>query len=93
MASSAAASKTASDARSISLPSRSHPITSTLEESLDRLRAAEATSSSQSSISHKLNILCELNPFKSLDHPSGEEKPESVAWRAKANASGAPEKL
>ncbi|KAK6939055.1 Protein BPS1, chloroplastic [Dillenia turbinata] len=60
MASSIAASKIVSHARSISLPSRSHPITSTVEESLDRLRATEATSSSLSSISHKVNLLGEL---------------------------------
>ncbi|KAK6939056.1 Protein BPS1, chloroplastic [Dillenia turbinata] len=56
MASSTATSKISTHARSISLPSRSHPTTATAEESLCRFRASEATSS----ISHKFSVLCEL---------------------------------
>ncbi|KAK6939057.1 Protein BPS1, chloroplastic [Dillenia turbinata] len=67
MTSSNTTSKTTTHARSISLPSRSHPVTAIAEESLCRLRALEPTSS----ISHKfiLNELYEdLNEM--LDLPS-----------------------
>ncbi|XP_043709141.1 uncharacterized protein LOC122658286 [Telopea speciosissima] len=50
--------KASRHARSISLPSRSHPLTHQLEEQLHRLRASEATSSS--SISYNLGGLKDL---------------------------------
>ncbi|KAI6688432.1 hypothetical protein NL676_025260 [Syzygium grande] len=46
MASSVEISKFAGHSRSISLPSRSHPLTITVGDQLDRLRSSEATSSS-----------------------------------------------
>ena len=46
-------------ARSISLPSRPHPLIPEFDEVLCRLRASEATTSS-SSISHKLSVLRDL---------------------------------
>ncbi|XP_030447153.1 uncharacterized protein LOC115670091 [Syzygium oleosum] len=45
MASSVEISKFAGHSRSISLPSRGHPLTITVEDRLDRLRSSEATSS------------------------------------------------
>ncbi|KAK3425015.1 hypothetical protein EUGRSUZ_F01742 [Eucalyptus grandis] len=48
MASSIETSKISGHFRSISLPSRSHPLTTTAEEHLSRLRSSEATSSSSS---------------------------------------------
>ncbi|XP_030527302.1 uncharacterized protein LOC115738730 [Rhodamnia argentea] len=48
MASSIETSKITSHFRSISLPSRSHPLTTTVEEHLSRLRSSEAVSSSSS---------------------------------------------
>ncbi|GMI88019.1 hypothetical protein like AT2G17080 [Hibiscus trionum] len=49
--------------RSNSLPSRQHPIASQIDDNLSRLRASEAasTSSSSSSIGHKLNGLQDLH--------------------------------
>lgn len=47
-------------ARSNSLPSRSHPFVTEFDEHLCRLKASEATSSSSSSISHKLSGLQDL---------------------------------
>ncbi|KAF5186836.1 hypothetical protein FRX31_023574 [Thalictrum thalictroides] len=44
--------------RSISLPSRSHPLTLTVEDQLNRLRSSEATSCS-SSTCHNFNELYE----------------------------------
>ncbi|KAK6939245.1 Protein BPS1, chloroplastic [Dillenia turbinata] len=60
MASSISTFKTTTHARSISLPSRSHPITATAEESLCKLRASETTTSSPSLISHSLTVLSGL---------------------------------
>ncbi|XP_030527301.1 uncharacterized protein LOC115738729 [Rhodamnia argentea] len=48
MASSIETSKVTSHFRSISLPSRSHPLTTTVEEHLSRLRSSEVVSSSSS---------------------------------------------
>ncbi|KAF8022607.1 hypothetical protein BT93_F0196 [Corymbia citriodora subsp. variegata] len=48
MASSIETSKIGSHFRSISLPSRSHPLTTTVEEHLSRLRSSEGASSSSS---------------------------------------------
>lgn len=47
-------------ARSNSLPTRTHPIISEFNEQLNRLRDSEATSSSSTSISEKLNGLQDL---------------------------------
>ncbi|KAK6939058.1 Protein BPS1, chloroplastic [Dillenia turbinata] len=60
MDSSTSTFKTITYARSISLPSRSHPITAAVKESLCRLRASEATTSSSSLISHDLSVLSGL---------------------------------
>ncbi|KAK3425012.1 hypothetical protein EUGRSUZ_F01737 [Eucalyptus grandis] len=46
MASSVEISKVIGHSRSISLPSRGHPLTTSVEDQLDRLRSTEATSSS-----------------------------------------------
>ncbi|KAF8022616.1 hypothetical protein BT93_F0205 [Corymbia citriodora subsp. variegata] len=46
MASSVEISKFTGHSRSISLPSRSHPLTTSVEDQLERLRSSEATSSS-----------------------------------------------
>ncbi|XWS67648.1 hypothetical protein CRYUN_Cryun04dG0023900 [Craigia yunnanensis] len=51
--------KTSYHARSYSLPSRSHLLTSEVDEHLSRLRTSEAASTS-SSLSHKLNGLQDL---------------------------------
>lgn len=60
MAASAATSKTASfHSRSISLPSRSHPIDTNVEDHLNRVKAS--CSSSSSSICQNLNLLTELH--------------------------------
>ncbi|EEF47150.1 uncharacterized protein LOC8265859 [Ricinus communis] len=48
-------------ARSDSLPSRPHPLMSELDDHLCRLRACEATSTSSTSISHKLSGLQDLH--------------------------------
>ncbi|KAF8377727.1 hypothetical protein HHK36_031111 [Tetracentron sinense] len=58
MAASFAIHKTPSHVRSISLPSRSHPLTVSVEEQLYRLRTSEATS--PSSVSHNLGVLNDL---------------------------------
>ncbi|KAF2302352.1 hypothetical protein GH714_034554 [Hevea brasiliensis] len=47
--------------RSDSLPSRSHPLMSKLDDYICRLRASEATSTSSTSIAHKLNGLPDLH--------------------------------
>ncbi|XP_044508829.1 uncharacterized protein LOC123227772 [Mangifera indica] len=47
--------------RSSSFPSRSHPITSEVDQHLSRLRASKATSISSSSISHDINGLQDLH--------------------------------
>ncbi|KAK6939257.1 Protein BPS1, chloroplastic [Dillenia turbinata] len=59
MASSISTFKTTNHARSISLPSRSHPISATAEQSLC-MRPSEATTSSPSLISHNLSVLSGL---------------------------------
>ncbi|XP_038998002.1 uncharacterized protein LOC120123077 [Hibiscus syriacus] len=51
-------------ARSNSLPSRQHPVTSQIDESLNRLRASQSASTS-SSIGHQLNCLQDL--YDSVD--------------------------
>ncbi|XP_030527298.1 uncharacterized protein LOC115738727 [Rhodamnia argentea] len=61
MASSIETSKFSSHFRSISLPCRSHPLTTTVEEHLSRLRSSEAVSSSSSSSASKI-----LGELKSL---------------------------
>ncbi|XP_022748870.1 uncharacterized protein LOC111298421 [Durio zibethinus] len=48
--------------RSNSLPSREHPITSQIDENLNRLRASKSASTS-SSIGHKLNGLQDLHEY------------------------------
>ncbi|KAK8717201.1 hypothetical protein V6N13_044478 [Hibiscus sabdariffa] len=53
-----------SHARSNSLPSRQHPITSQIDENLNRLRTSQSTSTS-SSIGHQLNCLQDL--YDSVD--------------------------
>ncbi|KAK8717203.1 hypothetical protein V6N13_044480 [Hibiscus sabdariffa] len=53
-----------SHARSNSLPSRQHPITSQIDENLNRLRASQSASTS-SSIGHQLN--CLQNLYDSVD--------------------------
>ncbi|KAK9012656.1 hypothetical protein V6N11_040698 [Hibiscus sabdariffa] len=53
-----------SHARSNSLPSRQHPITSQIDENLNRLRASQSASTS-SSIGHQLNCLQDL--YDSVD--------------------------
>ncbi|XP_059649961.1 uncharacterized protein LOC132295681 [Cornus florida] len=60
MASSSLRSKTSFHARSISFPSRSHPLTPQFDECLCRVKASEATSSSLPSISKRLSGLEEL---------------------------------
>ncbi|KAF8377729.1 hypothetical protein HHK36_031113 [Tetracentron sinense] len=61
MTASLAIRKTPSHVRSISLPSRSHPLTASVEEQLDRLRSSEAIlPSSPSSICNNLGVLSDL---------------------------------
>ena len=50
---------------SFPLPSRQHPLATEVNEHLNRLRASEATSTSSSSISHKLNGF--LNLYAGVD--------------------------
>ncbi|KAK8653458.1 hypothetical protein V6N13_127456 [Hibiscus sabdariffa] len=52
-------------ARSNSLPSRQHPITSQIDENLNRLRASQSASTSSSSVGHQLNCLQDL--YDSVD--------------------------
>ncbi|XP_074314623.1 uncharacterized protein LOC141649851 [Silene latifolia] len=58
------ASSTIYHARSISLPSRPHPVAEQLDEQLNRLRSSQCTSTS-SSVSHSLNDLTDL--YTSVD--------------------------
>ncbi|XP_059647406.1 uncharacterized protein LOC132293796 [Cornus florida] len=60
MASSPLRSKTRFHARSVSFPSRSHPLIPQFDERLCRVKASEATSSSLPSISNRLSGLEEL---------------------------------
>ncbi|WOG99814.1 hypothetical protein DCAR_0519170 [Daucus carota subsp. sativus] len=60
MAASIATTKVSAHSRSISLPSRSHPLTATVEEHLCRLRTPEGTSSSTVSKCDKLSALQDL---------------------------------
>ena len=64
--------KTSFHARSNSLPSRPHPIISEFDEHICRVRDSEATSTSSSSIGHKLSGLQDLydsvNKFLQLPH-------------------------
>ncbi|XP_059649960.1 uncharacterized protein LOC132295680 [Cornus florida] len=60
MTSSPLRSKTSFHARSISLPSRSHPLIPQFDDRLCRIKASEATSSSLPSISNRLSGLEEL---------------------------------
>ncbi|GLT86005.1 hypothetical protein SLE2022_041680 [Rubroshorea leprosula] len=55
------ASQTCYHVRSNSLPSRPHPLASDIDEHLSRLRSFEATSTSSTSISQKLNGLQDLH--------------------------------
>nr|KJB15927.1 hypothetical protein B456_002G204700 [Gossypium raimondii] len=50
-------------ARSNSLPSRQHPITSQIDENLNRLRASESASTSSSSTGHELTCLQDLYDY------------------------------
>ncbi|XVE97649.1 hypothetical protein REPUB_Repub03eG0037000 [Reevesia pubescens] len=50
-------------ARSNSLPSRQHPITSQIDENLNRLKASHLASTSSSSIGQKLNSLQDLHKY------------------------------
>ncbi|TYH31783.1 hypothetical protein ES288_A01G199900v1 [Gossypium darwinii] len=50
-------------ARSNSLPSRQHPITSQIDENLNRLRASQSASTSSSSIGHDLTCLQDLYDY------------------------------
>ncbi|XP_074314618.1 uncharacterized protein LOC141649845 [Silene latifolia] len=59
------ASSTIYHARSISLPSRPHPVAEQLDEQLSRLRSSLSTSTSSSSISQCLNGLTDL--YSSVD--------------------------
>ncbi|PIA56794.1 hypothetical protein AQUCO_00700858v1 [Aquilegia coerulea] len=65
MAASPAIQKIAHHSRSISLPSRSHPLTLRVEEHLCRLRSSELATSSSSSICHNLAGLQDL--YDSVD--------------------------
>ncbi|CAK7329386.1 unnamed protein product [Dovyalis caffra] len=65
MAASPICSKTSFHARSNSLPSRPHPIISQFDEHICRVRDSQATSSSSSSIGHKLCSLQDL--YDSVD--------------------------
>ncbi|GMI68532.1 hypothetical protein like AT2G17080 [Hibiscus trionum] len=64
MASSPLSVQPSSHARSNSLPSRQHPITSQIDENVQRLRASQSASTS-SSIGHQLNYLQDL--YDSVD--------------------------
>ncbi|KAK8673686.1 hypothetical protein V6N13_112004 [Hibiscus sabdariffa] len=64
MASSPLNVQPSSHARSNSLPSRQHPITSQIDENLNRLRASQSASTS-TSIGHQLNCLQDL--YDSVD--------------------------
>ncbi|KAK9690639.1 hypothetical protein RND81_09G142600 [Saponaria officinalis] len=59
------ASSTVYHVRSISLPSRPHPVAEQLDEQLSRLRSSQSASSSSTSVSHGLNGLKEL--YSSVD--------------------------
>ena len=50
-------SRVSSHARSISLPSRSHPLSEQFEEHSCRLRSSQSASTSSSSVSHRLSCL------------------------------------
>ncbi|KAH1122737.1 hypothetical protein J1N35_005897 [Gossypium stocksii] len=50
-------------ARSNSLPPRQHPITSQIDENLNRLRASQSASTSSSSIGHELTYLQDLYDY------------------------------
>lgn len=50
-------------ARSNSLPSRQHPITSQIDENLNRLRASQSASTSSSSTGHELTCLQDLYDY------------------------------
>ncbi|KAK8607089.1 hypothetical protein V6N13_052836 [Hibiscus sabdariffa] len=52
-------------ARSNSLPSRQHPITSQIDENMNRLRASQSASTSSSLVRHQLNYLQDL--YDSVD--------------------------
>ncbi|KAJ8447409.1 hypothetical protein Cgig2_019403 [Carnegiea gigantea] len=58
-------SRVSSHARSISLPSRSHPLSEQFEEHLCRLRSSQSASTSSSSVSHRLSCLKDL--FQCVD--------------------------
>ncbi|KAB2097620.1 hypothetical protein ES319_A01G183300v1 [Gossypium barbadense] len=53
--------------RSNSLPSRQHPITSQIDENLNRLRASQFASTSSSSIGHELTSLAQEQQRKSVE--------------------------
>ncbi|GAB4828415.1 hypothetical protein Ancab_035413 [Ancistrocladus abbreviatus] len=90
MATSFANQRTTCHARSISLPSRPHPLDASVEDQLSRLRASETgASSSASSICHKLSgikELCEIvNDLiqlplnqQALSHPLNHDEAEEV---------------
>ncbi|KAK9287273.1 hypothetical protein L1049_015686 [Liquidambar formosana] len=61
MASSPLNSKTRHHARSISLPTRSHPLIPKFNEHLCRLKASEACSPSSTSIGHELSGVADLH--------------------------------
>lgn len=61
MANLSTAAKTSYHTRSISLPSRVHPQTATLEDQLCRLRSSSTASTSSSSICHNLCLLSDLH--------------------------------
>ncbi|GMI84568.1 hypothetical protein like AT2G17080 [Hibiscus trionum] len=63
MASSPLNVQPSSHARSNSLPSRQHPITSQIDENLNRLRASQSASISSSSIGNQLNCLQDLYDY------------------------------
>ncbi|PIA56797.1 hypothetical protein AQUCO_00700861v1 [Aquilegia coerulea] len=65
MASSSSIKNFSHHTRSISLPSRSHPLTLQVEEQLLRLRSSELATTSSSSICHNLSCLQDL--YKSVD--------------------------
>ncbi|KAI5660930.1 hypothetical protein M9H77_20255 [Catharanthus roseus] len=65
MANSSTAAKTSYHTRSISLPSRAHPQTSSLEDQLCRLKSSSTASTSSSEICHNLGLLNDL--YESFD--------------------------